>query len=90
MKEKRLDLIHALIKKIIIKPEPFLGQKNIYYLHAFLNGYILGLSQGAEDKYHSDFLAGFQQYVEHFYHSNLTLSWASLISMHCTEPKDAF
>ena len=84
--------IHELLLKLRGCPGIYVGKKSLDKLATFVCGYVQCLSE--IDGVEPVFLAGFQEYVEEYYHLNdnayLIRNWTGIITFFSTTEEEAF
>ena len=79
----KLNNVCKLLNDIRKCPALYLGNNSLLLLQAFLNGYLLEKAQ--TDRESCIFMDCFQKYVEDWYDSKTTHSWAHLIIINNSE-----
>lgn len=73
-----------LIREIKGKPAMYLNKISIFTLKSYLDGYVLGSGKNIEE------LNEFQNFIVAKYGITPTISWDSIIYLHCNSDKHAF
>ena len=78
---RKKTFVEALLE-IKKRPEMWLDESNISCLSSFINGWIVGRNEKADDS----ILEEFDRFVvDEFHEGNSTVGWSALIVKHCGE-----
>lgn len=81
--------LYLLLKKIEKQPLIYLGEKNLRFLRAFIDGY-LECEDERGDYESMEAFSGLKKYIEDFYNSQTVHDYCSLITMHSKSNEEAF
>ena len=71
--------IIEMVEKIKSRPTMYIGERSIECLRAFLEGWTIARSPSRED---SEFMMGFQEWIQRQYDVHTSQSWAGIISFY--------
>lgn len=84
-----MSSIYLLLKEIKKQPLIYLGEKNLRYLRAFIDGY-LQCEEDRGDYRSTEIFDGLKKYIENFYNSQSAHDYCSIITMHSKSTDEAF
>jgi len=71
-----------LLEQIELRPTMYIGEQNILCLKAFLDGWLLGVSDGGEAM---DVMVRFHNYIAEKYQISSTQSWAHILAFYSSD-----
>lgn len=77
-----MDSITDLLDQIEQRPAMYIGERSIMCLKAFIDGWMFGSGSNSDD---SEFMLGFQRWVEKRFAVTSTQSWAQIIAFYSSD-----
>ena len=78
--------ISELLDGIAARPMMYLGDNSIFYLKAFLDGFVMGQEDNGQN---STFMVNFQKWIAERYSIDSSHSWARIIDFYSSHQTEA-